>query len=936
MTQAEGPRPTAARSLFGASALLFVSGAAALVFEALWFHQAAIALGSDVVASSTVLAAFMGGMALGGLLAPRLLRRARRPLHAYAALELCVGALGLGAVLVLPALGAALAPLSLSLAGSPASAALLRVGTTLLVLGVPAIAMGATVPVMLAALAPSAAGFGRALGVLYGVNTAGAVAGVLAAELWTIPVLGIRGSAFASAAGCAVLAGCALALARRGGRLALAGGGDGRDGRDGRDERAALAPDLRVLLLASALAGFALLGLEVVWFRFLALVLNDTSLAFATVLATVLLGIAIGGALGGALAARREVTASLAGATAFATGALGLLSYRLYGALVQGSFSFDQGVVTVLKVAAPLVLPASLASGVLYAWTGGVLRRALRAASGSSSAGAEAAGKLAFANTAGAALGALAAGLLLLPNAGIERALVGLCVSYGAAGLLLTLAEPPAPGGSMSVRARYAAPLALVLALATFPFGDVRARFVDASARRWMHGEDRVVRVVDARTATLVHIEHRAVGLHVFDQIATNAYSMTVDDFAARRYMKLFSYLPAALHPKIERALVIGYGLGSTAQAVLDNADVTRLDVVDVEPKLLALASQIIADRGGRDPLADPRARVHIDDGRHFVQLAARGGQGGYDLITGEPPPPIMAGVSHLYTREYFELLREALRDGGMVTYWLPMMNLSAASARAIAHAFCDAFPSCSLWHGSGKNFMLLGIKGLPPDRQPVSLDRYTRMFRTGALRSELIAIGFDNAAQLGPLFIGDAAYLRKHVANMPSLTDDFPRRIAIRGRLEDRDAMILQWRDTAAARKRFEHSELVAQLFPAIPKRNATRMFEHQRLFNDLMLNPNTAARQVAILGQVLEHTPITLSALLMLKSDPDIQAAMRALDRSALEAPALLPHRLAAALAARDYREARRLASALRDDQLPLPGLREYIDVAALRASP
>ena len=108
--------------------------------------------------------------------------------------------------------------------------------------------------------------------------------------------------------------------------------------------------DATTLLLASGLSGFALLGLEVVWFRFLSLVLNDTPLAFAVLLATVLLGIAIGGALAGAFASKLRPTASLASALAFVTGALGLLSYRFYGGLVQGSFSFDQNVFTVSDV----------------------------------------------------------------------------------------------------------------------------------------------------------------------------------------------------------------------------------------------------------------------------------------------------------------------------------------------------------------------------------------------------------------------------------------------------------------------------------------------------------------------------------------------------------------------------------------------------------
>jgi hypothetical protein len=167
----------------------------------------------------------------------------------------------------------------------------------------------------------------------------------------------------------------------------------------------------------------------------------------------------------------------------------------------------------------------------------------------------------------------------------------------------------------------------------------------------------------------------------------------------------------------------------------------------------------------------------------------------------------------------------------------------------------------------------------------------------------------------------------------MAPLTDDFPRRLAIPGTMAQREAMLWQWRDTAAAKKRFEKLQLIHQLFPPAMRTAAMRMFEHQRLYTDLVLNPRTGARQVAILGQVLERTPLHLSVLLMLNSDSDIQLAMDKLDWKQRQAPELLPHHFAAALSARDYMEARRLISAIPDDKLPMPGLREYIDAAAMR---
>jgi spermidine synthase len=194
--------------------LLFASGAAALVFEALWFHQAAIALGSDAIAASCVLAAFMGGLALGGLLAARLVRGQGSALRRYALLELCVGLLGLVAVHALPRLGSALVPLGAQLESGSAGMLALRIGATLALLGIPATAMGATLPVLLAAVAPGSARFGRALGALYAANTLGAVSGVMMAELHFVPHYGVRASALVACFACIGIAITALILGR--------------------------------------------------------------------------------------------------------------------------------------------------------------------------------------------------------------------------------------------------------------------------------------------------------------------------------------------------------------------------------------------------------------------------------------------------------------------------------------------------------------------------------------------------------------------------------------------------------------------------------------------------------------------------------------------------------------------------------------------------
>jgi spermidine synthase len=140
---------------------------------------------------------------------------------------------------------------------------------------------------------------------------------------------------------------------------------------------------------------------------------------------------------------------------------------------------------------------------------------------------------------------------------------------------------------------------------------------------------------------------------------------------------------------------LISYGVGITARALLSEPELASLEVVDISRDILRMSPSIV--NGGGGPLADPRVRIHVEDGRYFLQITDRS----YDVITGEPPPPAAAGVVNLYTQEYFSLLRSRLRPGGLVSYWLPVGQLAEREAKSIVAAFCAAFPDCSLWEGT-------------------------------------------------------------------------------------------------------------------------------------------------------------------------------------------------------------------------------------------
>jgi predicted membrane-bound spermidine synthase len=885
-------------------ALFFLSGAAALAFETLWFHQAGLALGSSVMASSLVLAAFMAGLAAGNALAARYGDRIAQPLRGFALLEAIVGVAGFALVVGLPALGPALAPLFAALGEAGPGIAAARFATAFALLVIPTTAMGLSLPLLTRALTRRAADYGPALGRLYGWNTLGAVAGVALAEGVGIGALGIRGTGAVAALLNGIAAAGALRLSRRAETAAAARASDDRA--DAAPTRARWrSGDWQ---LAAFAQGFALLALEVVIFRFLSLFVITRSVAFAAMLGVALAGIGLGG-LVGELSLRRWPRAHrLCAAAALAGGIAVVAGYASFPA-VSASLGATKliGAASVVGLCLPLLLPVSLLSGVLFTWLGAGLREDLLAP-------ARTTGMLSVANTLGSAAGSLAAAFLLLPRLGMEHSLFLLALLY--AGIAALLAWRHAARGPAAVLA-----LLFCGAVLLFPFGDMQSHFRRALLAYDVPDDARLY-VREGVNETLLWIEIPFLERPYVQRLVTNSFSMSATDVQARRYMKLYVYLPAALHPDLRRALLVSYGVGSTARALADTPGVERIDVVDISRDILDLSSRAFPDPA-RDPLRDPRVRAHVEDGRYFLETTRQR----YDLITGEPPPPMVAGVVDLYTREYFQLVHERLAEGGMFTTWLPLRQLSDASALSILRAFCEVFSDCSLWRGMSFELMLLGTRGAGG---PVGESHFRAQWRDPVVLPELQALGFERPEQLGALFIADAPQLRRWISDVPPLVDDRPRRItAPATSLESQNALFTEWLDPRADRARWSRSELADRLFPPALRTGSLPFFEIQHLLDSFGegIRSDRWSERLTDLRAVLARSSLRTPVLWLLGSDADAQRIIDAAGPGARELPEVQLHLAARALAERDYPSALRWLERAQDSP------RTFERAAALR---
>lgn len=787
--------------------IFFLSGASALVFESLWFRLAGLSLGNSVWSASLVLAAFMGGLALGNALVARLHDRISQPVRLYAGLEFTIGLAGIAVVLLLPTLSGLLGPVFAGLTDLPVLLNTVRLVIAFGLLVIPAIAMGATLPVLVAAMSRRDTNFGANLGWLYGWNTLGAMFGVFAAELVLVPAFGILNSGMVALILNLLAAVIALQISKVEEDTPIP-----QPARE--HTRQPLSSRTRRFLAVAFGSGALMLALEVVWFRFLLLTRDGTSLIFAAMLAIVLAGIAVGGLVAGKWFQRdehayrwlRHVTAASAG--------LVVLTYWGYDQLPASSGSQDVTTFAFIGFATFLMFPVAFLSGVAFT----MVNRAVKDRLGAS---ARTAGIATFYNTIGAMLGSLAAGFLLLPLIGMEVSFFLIAALYFSLAFVVPHEETAATSSVFWGRGILASAL---VALVVFPFGLMQQTYFGASAAHLP--EHTLVTTREGLTETLRYYQREVFGQPKYYRLVTNGHSMSATSTAAKRYMKLYVYLPLALNPDTRDALLISYGVASTAKALTDSRGLKNIDVVDISEDILEMSSIIYP--GQENPLKDERVQVHVEDGRFFLNTT----NNSYDLITSEPPPPKIAGVVSLYSQEYFELIRAHLNPGGYASYWLPVQQLEPTDTLAIVKAFCNAFDDCSLWSGGGLEWMLMGSNEA---KGPVDASQFSAQWQDPQVSAELVALGFETPAQMGSLFMADAELLDAITANVPPVADNYPSRISSRpinslGYVELYDKLM----DEDERRERFRTSKLIAQIWPKHLRNESEAYFGHERLIKN------------------------------------------------------------------------------------------------------
>ncbi len=727
------------------AALLLGSGTTALVFETLWVKQLGRVVGVEVHAVSLALAAFFAGLALGSAVFGRLADRTPRPLRLYAWLEAGAAAAGVATTLALsraPALY-----VSLREAVGPLAWAL-----PIALVGLPAFLMGGTLPALLRALRPEDGAVARATGLLYSANTTGAVLGTLATPFVLVPAFGITFSAVAAGLLGIVVAVAALALARR---LAA-----GPEAWAPRPPAAPLPKDARLALLLYALAGGVALGYEVAWSELLVQFLSTRAHAFAVMLATYLAGLALGGFLFARHGRRAEPWRAfgvlLGGAAASAVGTAFVLGDWLPQAQVAaGMWAMRLTGRETIEVTARFVVAAAAILLLPTTFLGAAFPAATRLVAGASHVG-RGVGAVAAVNTAGGVAGSLLTGFVLVPRLGLVRALGALAI-LGA--VLAGIAVLKAGRGSRRLAIGAAAIVVVVAILAALtPRDRLAAMLAERRGGRLLFYEE-------GAGGTVAVLEQSA-GRADFRRLYIQGVSNSGDAPASLRYMRLQALLPLLVHRGQPRsALVVGFGTGITAGALLAAPGIEERVVVELLPSVVRAGPLFSGNRGAP---TDARLDRRIGDGRQELLRSPQR----YDLITLEPPPPSAAGVVNLYSRDFYELAARRLQPDGLLAQWWPLPAQNDEDSRSLVRSFLDVFPHASAWTTELHEVLLLG------SLSPVELDgaRIESRWRQGQVAAALAEVGVDSPAALLATWLTDRAGLERYAGGAPPVTDDRPR----------------------------------------------------------------------------------------------------------------------------------------------------------------
>ena len=740
-----------------------LSGATGLIYEVLWARMLGLVFGATTLAVSTVLAAFMGGLALGSALAAKLAQRITKPLRTYGLIEIGIAVYALLVPFLFRWIDDVYALIWQQLHPGYFTFSLWRFVLSGLVLLVPTTLMGATLPVLAAAFVRSSDS--NSVTKLYACNLAGAILGTLAAGFVLLPALGVHMTIAVAAVLNVIISIIAIGLQRQ---------TKTRSEHPVNLENNLVNPVTSFWYFAALASGFVTISSQVSWTRTLTMIIGSSTYAFSIVVALFLIGLA----LGAWLVARKDRSARLRSAIlkveALTAVSLLLSLYVLnqipallinLGLRLHVSSWTGLLALQILSATLLILLPAVL--------MGMVMPLVLVWASSDREGAVARVGRSYAVNTIGAIAGAFITGFILIPKTSTRFTLLfaTICCLVVAATAYQPTGRDPALKRSVAIGLIPVLVIVLFIVAPRMNLADLSIGAYDSLVRVLAQTREgakeaeagpnvhELLMYQEGPTATVsVRRDQNTVSM------AINGRTNASDSIYDMPTQVMLGQLPLLIAPKIDNGLIIGYATGVTVGAMLQSP-VQSVTCVELEPGTIA-GSEFFNHVNNR-PLDDPRTNLIIDDARTFLRVTPNR----YDMIVSEPSHPWVPGVANLFTQEFFELGRARLSEEGVWVQWVQIYQLSTESLRSVLATYHKVFPHVLVFRvgglSNGKDLLLIG------SNRPLNLDRLSERVRDPRMAAELARVDLKSEADIRGWYLCDESRLGPAVAGAKINTDD-------------------------------------------------------------------------------------------------------------------------------------------------------------------
>jgi spermidine synthase len=785
-------------------ACFFLSGVSGLIYEIIWTRLTALTMGATVYSLTTVLVAFMGGLGLGAWIIGGLLRRHAEwsRLRLYGAFEICIGLW----CLFLPALMRAAKPL-FALAynrlygndpGALFAYSLAQFGIIAPMLLVPTTLMGATLPVLADHVARHPARVGRSVGLVYGINTFGAVLGAAATGYALIPLIGFHATNILAVTGNVAAGSVALWLAGRTPSPPTPLPQGEREAAETDDGQLATGGEhfpLAIVFLIFGLSGLASMTYQIGWTRVIALIIDSTTYSFTAIVTCFILGLALGAWLLSPMIDREPrpllllgLIEAFIGLTAMVTiPILGLLSAWVFFLMIRfhGNWFLMQGIVFAL-VLAMLILPTML--------MGATFPLVARICSRRRGDVGPVVGKAYAINAIGTIAGSFIAGFILIPHphVGMQGTLIAATALSVLLGIIAVLASPRLrPSGralgAFGLGGLWIGGFLLCVPrhadgtrgwnkdiITSSPFFFYERFFMgslalDLDFTGYLKTLGQIVDYREDPYTTVVIRTGTAERPNTY-MIFTGGRPEASDKDVQQN---ILMHLGMMLHPHPRRVLTIGLGSGSTARTATYHPDLEHLDVVEISPAVVELSAKYFPDVHA--DLERAGAHIIVADGRNHLALTDQV----YDVIVSQPSHPHLTGVANLFTRDFFQLCRDRLAPGGICVIWNFSWRIAPEMFKAYVRSFHDVFPASFLVISQGSYTFLVGFNSDRPEIDYRALRRHLEECTDPVLASDMSVadsqmrlIWYEPRHILDLLTLGPRG-VERYVGKGPVNTDD-------------------------------------------------------------------------------------------------------------------------------------------------------------------